>query len=142
MSMMPVISLWNPWAIWVGLGWKTIETRLHDKYASLCGKRIGIHAALKWDDTAMDAARPYLTEYQYLASKDFLKVGGAIICTVRVRGVDWLSNSDSKSALIDCGSVRRFGLFLDDVQTIPMIGCKGKQGIWYYEIPDPPPARA
>ena len=47
-----VISLWRPWCFWVMLGWKTIETRTHDRFANMMGKRIGIHAAQKWDDEA------------------------------------------------------------------------------------------
>lgn len=51
---MKVITLWQPWATWVVLGWKTIETRLHPRFASLAGQVIGIHAGLKFDDLAMD----------------------------------------------------------------------------------------
>jgi hypothetical protein len=45
----PIISLWQPWAQWVALGWKLIESRTHNRFKSLLTKRIGIHASAKWD---------------------------------------------------------------------------------------------
>ena len=131
---MPVISLWGPWASWVSLGWKTIETRRHKRFVSLVGRRIGIHITSKWDDTAIEQARPYLTEAQICASQQFLKIGGAIICTALVDRFDVLSDEYSDRALIDCGSVRRYGLFLSQIETIPVIPVAGKQGIWYHDF--------
>jgi hypothetical protein len=131
----PVISMYGPWANWVSLGWKHIETRTHDRFSSLAGKRIGIHAAIKWDNGAIELARPFLTNDQITESHDFLKIGGAIICTAHVHAVDWLTHFDSPNALIDCGSIQRFGLFLTSIKVIDCIPCKGKQGIWYHEVP-------
>ena len=74
----PIITLYPPWAIWVGLGWKTIETRTHPRFRSLVGKTIGIHSAIKWDETAIDAARPFLTNEQIFSTQRMLRVGGAI----------------------------------------------------------------
>jgi hypothetical protein len=122
------------------LGWKTIETRTHSRFASLAGKRIGIHAAVRWDESAFDAAAPYLSSQRMVASRNFLRCGGGIICIATVRGVDWLTEKDSGQALIDCSTVRRFGLFLTDVETIPAVGCKGRQGIWYYDVLSKEPA--
>jgi len=128
----PIISLWMPWANWVMLGWKAVETRRHARFASLAQKYIGIHAARKWDDTALDAARPYLTEEQIDATNDFPCEGGIIIGTVWARYHRPLNAADSRAALIDCGSVKRFGLTLEDPQIIEAIPAKGRQGIWYY----------
>lgn len=131
----PVISLYPPWANWVALGWKKIETRTHTRFASLVGKRIGIHVSLKWDNAALELASEFLTEAQRSTSKNFLRVGGAIICTAFV---DWhreLDPLDNKNALIDCTHITRYGLGLSDVQGIEAIPCRGKQGIWYYDIP-------
>lgn len=129
---MPIISLWMPWANWVALGWKPIETRLHDRFKGLLGKRIGIHATTKWDDKAMEMAAPYLTYEQFEQTKNFLRIGGAVICTAKVAGVRWLCNTpgDERRALIECNT-KRFGLFLEDVESIEAIPAKGKQGIWY-----------
>jgi hypothetical protein len=132
----PVITLYPPWANWVALGWKTIETRTHDRFKSLVGKRIGIHCALKWDKSAIEAAALYLNGYQTVASKMFLHCGGKIICTASVYGFALLTGDDSKKALIDCEHTTRYGLFLDNIRSIPTIEAKGKQGIWYHDIPE------
>lgn len=31
------ISMWQPWAWWVMRGWKTIETRTHNRFKGLAG---------------------------------------------------------------------------------------------------------
>lgn len=133
---MPVISLYPPWSNWVALGWKTIETRTHGRLASLAGRKIGIHSSLKWDRDALVLAAPFLDEAQLSESRMFLKLSGNIICTAYVREHRRLRATDSKAALIDCHSFTRYGLILEDVRPLPeLICCRGKQGIWYYEIP-------
>jgi len=127
----PIISLWRPWGNWVALQWKPIETRLHKRFASLVGKRIGIHLSVKWDKTAIEQARPYLTPEQIAKTEDFLRIGGAVICTALVKEFRKLTADDSQAALIDCGGVERYGLILEDVQSIEAIPCKGRQGIFY-----------
>jgi hypothetical protein len=42
MGRLPCITLWRPWSTWIADGRKTIETRTHDRFRSLVGKRIGI----------------------------------------------------------------------------------------------------
>ena len=133
-ELMPVISLWKPWANWVALEWKTIETRTHKRFACLLGKRIGIHCSMRWDDAAIDAARAYLTEYQIVQTNNFLRTGNAIICTALVTGFRELYPLDNQQALIDCTHVTRYGLILSDIQRIELIPCKGKQGIWYVPV--------
>lgn len=135
MSKIPIISLWNPWAIWVGLGWKPIETRTHERFASLVGKTIGIHAALKWDESAIESARPWLTNEQIFETNRMLRVGGAICWTAFVTAHRELNPLDNAKALIDCTHITRYGLFLADVKAIEIIPCRGKQGIWYHEVP-------
>lgn len=130
----PVISMYGPWANWVGLGWKTIETRRHDRFRCLVGRRIGLHVALKWDEKALSLAAPYLTEDQVDQTLRMLKVGGAICWTASVANGRWLNSLDSREAMIDCG-VPRFGLILRDVQVIEGVPCKGRQGIWYHDVP-------
>lgn len=131
-SSLPVISLWMPWANWVALGWKRIETRTHSRFRSLVGKRIGIHASLKWDATALDEASRYLTFEQVEQTKKFLRIGGAIICTAMVREFRPLGVVDEPKALIEC-ETPRYGLFLTDIEAIEAIPAKGKQGIWYHK---------
>jgi hypothetical protein len=134
----PIISLWMPWANWVVLGWKEIETRLHRRFYSLEGKTIGIHASQKWDDTAIEQARPYLQDWQIEQTRGFLKIGGAIIGKAACTTARSLNGEDSRRALIDCASVQRHGLVLAYPRSIEAIPAKGKQGIWYQELPEEP----
>lgn len=128
MTNFPVISLWRPWANWVALEWKIIETRTHKRFAGLVGKRIGIHASLRWDLSAIAAAAPYLTfEQRTMPLPD---IGGAINCTALVTEFRRLTAEDSPLALIECES-ERYGIVLRDVQPIKPIPCKGRQGIFY-----------
>jgi hypothetical protein len=136
-SSTPIISLWMPWANWVMLGWKTVETRRHNRFRNLEGKRIGIHATAKWDDTAIEAARPYLSEEQISDTLGFLRIGGAILGTVQV---EWASHQPlaaqfCKSALIECVT-ERYGLYLRFPRIIEAIPARGKQGIWYWRRGD------
>ena len=132
-SSIPIISLWMPWANWVMLGWKIIETRRHRRFAGLAGKRIGIHATAKWDYGAIDAARPYLTEQRIFDSYSFFKIGGAILGTVQAAEHRRLDGKDSRHALIDCETVERHGLILLEPRIIEAIPARGKQGIWYWK---------
>jgi hypothetical protein len=133
-AIMQVITLNMPWANWVALEWKQIETRTHKRFQSLVGKRIGIHAALKWDKNAIGMALPYLDANQYQRSRNFLHIGGAIICTVFVSEFRQLTPEDAPKALIECDTTR-YGLILTDVKQIEAIPCRGYQGIWNHDIP-------
>jgi hypothetical protein len=139
-GLMECISLWQPWATWIAWGWKTVETRTHDRFAGLVGKRIAIHAAQKFDDSAFRAAQRFLSDGQYRAvnSRARKYPRGAVICTVEVyesRVV--IPNSCAETgALIECASVKRYGLFLRAVRRVdPPISMRGRQGI--FKIPPP-----
>jgi hypothetical protein len=127
----PIISLWMPWANWVMLGWKPIESRKHARFKSLAGRRIGIHASAYWDIDALKLAAAYLTHEQHAATCGFTRIGGAILGTVFVETHRPLTDADSALALIDCETVKRFGLILREPEVIEAIPAKGKQGIWY-----------
>lgn len=132
--MIPVISMWMSWTNWVMLGWKTIETRTHRRFASLAGKRIGIHAAIKWDRDAIELSRPFMNLWQTDATEQFPRIGGSIIGTALVTEHRLLTAKDSSNTFIDCENVRRYGLILERLRTCEAIPCRGKQGIWYENI--------
>jgi hypothetical protein len=135
-TQLQVITLWQPWATWIMRGWKLIETRTHNKFGCLIGKTIGIHAGLRVDDSLAVIANPYLTREQICESPDEV-VQGYLLGTAFVRGFRLLNERDSRAALIDCGSVQRWGLFLDNMQRLPQpIKMSGKQGIW--SVAQPP----
>ena len=139
---MKVITLWQPWASLIIDGHKTTETRLHDRFKKLAGKRIAIHAGKTYDPDAWrqvnlwtldaDARKTAAPENARLLPM------GAILGTADVLKADWLdmNMTSTKGALINCHDELRFGLFLADVvmfgQPIP---CGGRQGVWRWECP-------
>jgi len=132
---MPVISLWQPWAQWIVRDWKQIETRTHSRFASLLNQTIAIHASAKWDNTALELARLYLTKEQIKITEQMDVLESSIIGTAYVYKFEQLHAIHSRFALIDCDStLGRWGLFLDHIRSIKPIPVKGKQGIWYYEF--------
>jgi hypothetical protein len=134
----PVITLHQPWAQWVMLDWKTIETRTHPKFKSLEGKLIGIHAGQRWDPTACQAAAPFLSQAQLdytrraRSSGSWAEMAGLIIATAQVTDHRLLIPYDSKAALIECFTPR-YGLVLTEICPT-RIKAQGKQGIWYYDL--------
>ena len=128
----PVITLYQPWATWIARGWKPIETRLHDRFSSLNGKRILIHAGQKTDDSDAVVRNPYLTKEQILYKPEEV-VNGCIIADCLVVGFGLLDASHSKAALIDCSSVKRWGLFLNEIMMVDPIKVQGEIGIWYFD---------
>lgn len=133
-KILPVITLYQPWATWIMREWKTIETRIHNRFSSLNGKTILIHAGQRTDDSSLAIRNPYLTKEQILFNPDEV-VNGFILGSAFVYDFMALTDHDSQKALIDCGTVDRYGLFLDQINkfqnTIPV---KGEMGIWYYDI--------
>jgi ASCH domain len=128
----PVITLYQPWATWIMRGWKTIETRTHKRFYKLTGQRILIHAGKKTDSEAI--LNTYLTREQIL-EKPSEMINGFILGSAFVDCVGELSAEHSKEALIDCGSIERFGLLLNSVNKFEKpIPCKGEIGIWYYDL--------
>jgi len=134
---MKVITLWQPWATWVILGWKTIETRTHNRFKCLAGQTIGIHAAKKYDANASSWATPWMSDDEMLWYTRLDYSEGVLLGTVDVVCAGKLSGVDSWNAMIDCNesTYARYGLRLRNpvIFNIP-IPVKGKQGIWTYEI--------
>lgn len=142
-ELMPCISLWQPWAQFIALGWKTIETRTHSRFASLVGRRIAIHASQTWDKNWQAAAGPWLTGQQ-IDQVQGNWPRGTIVCTANVDIHRALNNGDSQAALIDCSVTfpidfdgiphpRRYGLYLSHLKPTlpPFTQITGKQGIFY-----------
>jgi hypothetical protein len=131
-NILPVITLYQPWATWIMRGWKTIETRTHDRFASLIHKTLLIHAGLHTDGSA--AFNSYLTHEQIVYNPDEV-INGAILGSVYVDACGWLCGDpyENKSALIE--TTGRYGLFLTDIKKFdnPIL-IKGEMGIWYYDI--------
>lgn len=130
----PVITLYQPWASWIMRLWKTIETREHNRFACLKGKRILIHAGQHTDGSPLATQNPFLTRSQILHNPKEI-VNGFILGSAFVSDVGWLNASHSTRALIDCENTRRFGLFLNDIKLEKKpIPVTGGMGIWYYDL--------
>ncbi|MEO8205996.1 MAG: hypothetical protein ABI615_07430 [Chthoniobacterales bacterium] len=134
---MKTISLWQPWAQFVALGWKTIETRTHTRFNSLVGQRIAIQAAQKWDKLAGAAGDYVATPARYMKC---LEIGGeypkyscSIVATAYVQEFRLLTPEDAPAAMIECHT-KRYGLILCDVEKIFIPNIKGMQGI--FNTPD------
>lgn len=130
----PTITLYQPWATWIVRGWKTIETRTHDRFKGLKGKTILIHSGMRTDDSDLTVKNPYLTKEQILFNPDEV-VNGYILGKAFVYEFRKLEEWHSKPALIDCKDTIRYGLFLNNIQQFHTpIPCKGEMGIWYYDM--------
>ena len=133
-GVMPVITLYQPWASWIIRGWKTIETRTHARFKSLKGRRILIHAGKTTDKSDIALHNPYLSASQ-IAHRPSHYVNGCIIGSALVYDCRWLDERDSKHALIECFFENRYGLFLTEVLVFSEpIKESGERGIWYYDI--------
>lgn len=135
--MIPCITLYQPWASLIADGYKTIETRTHDRFKCLVGRYIGIHAGGKYDEDgfyAQDDARLAFIPLKYY---DDNLPHSSIICTAYVEAHRLLeTETDYIAACLEPEDPRdnpRYGLFLSDIQPVePIIECTGKQGIWYH----------
>lgn len=132
---LPYITLWRPWAQFVALGWKGIETRTHRRFAGLAGKTIGIVAGGHYDKDAMAAAGAYLDDAQHSYINwhtGYFSLTG-LLCTAEVVEHRPLGREDEDLALIECGT-ERYGLVLTNVKRFdPPLAVKGGQGIRYLE---------
>lgn len=137
MITIPAITLWQPWASFIAAGWKTIETRTHNRFACLLGQRIAIHAGKRWDEHWLELAGPYLSDQQRRKVMDFWRVRSAVVAVATVAGRGQCEYKDSQAALIDCSGGWRFGLWLENVEVLerPLLA-KGRQGIWQFNLVD------
>ena len=131
---MKAITLHQPWASWIAFGWKKIETRSHNRLASLVGQRIAIHAGKTFDAGAAGEAGPYLSKGQREAHNIAEYPWGVVICTAYVVEARQLNGKDSPRALYRCGDGGTWGLVLRDVKMVwPHAEAAGHQGIWEWD---------
>lgn len=129
--ILPVITLYQPWATWIMRGWKTIETRTHNRFACLDKKTILIHAGQKTDAAAIN--NPYLTKEQLLYKPDEV-INGYILGSSYALHLGCLDPDDGANALIECETLR-YGLLMENVDVFKEpIPVKGEMGIWYFNL--------
>ena len=133
----PAITLYNPWAAWVIDQLKPIETRTHNRFRSLVGKTIAIHAGLHLDTLAWSLAREYLPKdrAESLACSSY--PAGVVLGLAKVKDFGQLGPEHSRLAMIDCSRQTRWGLFFGRVEKFAEpIPAKGGRGRWYWTPPD------
>jgi len=135
-ATLPAITLWQPWATWVALGWKTIETRTHPHLRRLAGFRVALHAGKRLHPEAFSIAKAYLGEERGREAWRWLQDGryplGAVVCTAQVVWHQRLTAGNSQAALCDCSGGDLFGLLLTGVRRVePPVPWRGSRGIWY-----------
>lgn len=145
---MKAITLYNPHAQWICMKWKTIETRMHNRFKGLVGGRIAIHAALKIDDAAFfgkhfmdrmhDSGNGPLAIQNQLALSRMWR--GKVLCTAVITEARWAPNvgfveRDEWNRRAMCEVAGKYCLFLDEIRPLkePMI-YKGRQGI--FDVPE------
>ena len=131
--IIPVITLWRPWCFMIEEGWKTIETRLHNKLACLKGQTIGIHVGKKWDNNWLASIHANSLQIGLLSETINDDRIGQIICQAYVQEFKHLDSRHSEYAMIDCVYASRYGLFLKDIKKIETPKFSESQGVWYYD---------
>ncbi len=134
---MKAISLWRPWDLFVLLGWKTIETRTHQRFKGLVGTTIAIHSAKKIDPRWRTMVSSYLAPRLLDSVERSILDGGFVHGIVEVwhhRPLKW---GDSYGALVCCRAGDRFGLDLAHPRFLMSpVEIRGRQGIFNVDISD------
>lgn len=122
---MYALTLWQPWAEIIALGWKLVENRTWAPPYGVIGERIAIHAGKRWSRDAADAISTLTGEWFPRESVDL----GAIIATAVVRGVarGVREVPDADQGRWWSGPV---GWVLGDVRRITPVLCGGRQRLW------------
>jgi hypothetical protein len=129
---MKALSLTQPWASAIMLGYKKIETR---SWKTSYKGRIAIHAAKGFPTWAREFAEVERALGRIPGKLPF----GAIIGFVRICGMQKtqsLSNISGLERLYGDYSPGRWAWFLDDIEPLPddkIVPCKGMLGLW--EVP-------
>lgn len=126
------ITLHQPHASLVAAGIKKIETRTHERFATLIGRVVGIHAGkMDWPLDPMTAQREDI--------KEFMKQElphGLVLCKVRILGMRRLTPNDSFDACVDIDDVRGKTLWGYEIGEVVLLDpprpAVGRQGIWTY----------
>ena len=141
MESIPCITIHQPWASLIALGYKTIETRTHARFAGLVGKRIGIHAGKRFDKRAAAAIADALgcttADLVHTLSDPDSWPSGCLICTVHASAYTVEADENvrrNRKAL--CDTTGLHCLHLDGARVAfaghAVIPTKGAQGIWYF----------
>jgi hypothetical protein len=126
------LTLWRPWDHAILYGGKPLENRPWKPWARIIGKRIALHAGLKYDTEGAEWMR---REGLYEPPAEPLCPKGCIVGTFRVRG--WVNELgfDNNGVSTDHDEspwfFGPFGWLLEDVTALESpLPCRGAQSLW------------
>lgn len=132
-KIIPVITLKQPWASWIMDELKRTESRVHKNFKSLVGKDFGIHSSQTYDLSDYVLKNPFLSQAQIDASLSYPT--GMILGTVHGKEFLELNYNHEKEALIECSSIKRYGLRLTNpIKFENPIPYTGELAIWYFDM--------
>lgn len=137
--VVPVLTLWQPWASLIAIGAKPCETRGKVPPARLIGRRIAIHAALRKPRRAdLDDATHRAMAEAFRSHDDWLQTlpRGMILCTAILR--EALPVDQVPHDLFGDYSLGRWAWQLEDLRPVdPHVPAKGTQTWgWPWQVPD------
>lgn len=142
---MPAITLHAPWGSLIAAGFKTIETRSHNRFARLVGRRIAIHQGKgrapldqvsKWL-RAVGASRAATWVLDYGARAPL----GRVVATALVHAAGPLDGSIQTNMAAGLPTAGLYGLCLADIRAFEdPVQARGAQGIWTWDGDEPLPS--
>lgn len=134
MKIIPVITLKQPWASWVMMGLKTIETRTHTRFKELVNTEVGIHSGLSLDHSDYVINNPYLSK-EIIIETMKTSPQGVLLGSIFSNEFRELNTTHSMASLIECEATRRYGLLLSDPKSLEKpVPFKGELGVWYVDL--------
>ena len=125
------------------MGWKTVETRGHNRFTCLVGRRVAIHASKQWDPSSLDVAGEFLSPTQIAAHGQWASrwgtafgyPAGQIVALATMIGVRECTHPELAAAAL-CWYEGRTGYVLSDIDPLPRgLRVEGSQGIFFVELP-------
>lgn len=135
---MRALTIWQPWASAIALGFKPVENRDWAPPASAIGELFAIHAAVRvpTEDEVLEVAQTSSHSKKQWHALPTVNVRGAVIAVARLNAVvddeklDFTQLSDD----VERWFVGRYGWIFREVKLLEPVPCVGRQGIWRLPI--------
>jgi activating signal cointegrator 1 len=136
------ISLWQPWATEMALGFKTIETRSWQPRSLRSGTWVAIHASKRWTPEQESTWRRHRTIFLVETGRkiDVLQPPlGAVVAvgrfaealhTGRFTEPPWIEELPSLEQMLGDYTLNRYGWRFGVVVPIKPVPCRGAQGLF------------
>lgn len=131
---MRALTIWQPWASAIALGFKPVENRDWAPPASSMGELFAIHAAVRvpTEVETLEVATTAAKSRKQWEALPTTSVRGAVIAVARLVTCidDEKEDLDALPSDVDRWFVGRFGWIFREVKQIEPVVCVGRQGIW------------